>query len=231
MQLSLLLPLGTAWVAHRTPMVAAVSRRPTTTRLFVSMSDSNTNDSSSSTTTPLSTTTTTTTTESLCDKLAVTHTPVDWDWEALVKQSFAVSSKPIILFDGVCLFCNAGVDLCLDLDKNEHFRFASLQSKVGQSLLIKNGKEPNDLSSIVLVESESQAYFESDAILRIAKELGNLPKFIRFFSKASLKYMPTFIRDGAYHLVANNRYIFGHKEECSLDLDGNIARRFVQDPE
>lgn len=155
---------------------------------------------------------------------------VSWNWRAVVETAFASDKRPIILFDGVCLFCNAGVDLCLNLDKKEKFRFASLQSKVGQSLLLQHNKAPNDLSSIVLVESQDKAYFESDAILRIAKELQGLPGLVRMASKISLSIVPTPLRNAAYHVVANNRYMFGHTEECRLDLDGVLARRFVEDP-
>ena len=157
-------------------------------------------------------------------------TTVNWNWQAVATKAFIDDTRPIILFDGVCLFCNAGVDLTLSLDTQERFRFASLQSKVGQSLLLQHGKQPHDLSSIVLVESLDEASFESDAILKIARELKGLPKVLRFLSKASLKVVPLPIRNGAYHVVANNRYLFGHTEECRLDLDGVLARRFVEEP-
>jgi predicted DCC family thiol-disulfide oxidoreductase YuxK len=208
---------------------------PPTTRRFVSWSDEQERPATGS---PAADTTRLSSQQIAAD--------VDWDWKSVVQHCFSDRTtttsrdesrtncnKPIILFDGVCLFCNAGVDLCARLDRQESFRFASLQSRVGQSLLLQHGKQPDDISSIVLVESPEMAYFESDAILRIAKELKGLPWVVRSMSKVSLRVVPLMVRNGAYHVIANNRYVFGHLEEpaeCRLDLDGSLSRRFVEDP-
>ncbi|GKZ01261.1 hypothetical protein MPSEU_001077100 [Mayamaea pseudoterrestris] len=231
-QMSLLLVLLSLSLNHNCHAWSTVSSRRTasTSRLF-SISVRGDDGSSSANDMP-------TASESICASAAVngdattitSSSPVTWNWQAVVQNCFASDARPIILFDGVCLFCNAGVDLCLQLDQRETFRFASLQSKVGQSLLMQHGKRPDDLSSIVLVDSATQAYFESDAILRIAKELPGLPGVLRFVSKTSLHLVPTFLRNAAYQVVSNNRYLWGHAEECRLDLDGALARRFVDEP-
>jgi hypothetical protein len=94
---------------------------------------------------------------------------VDWDWQSLASSAFIdTDTRPILLFDGVCNFCNAGVNLAIDLDMTDQgaIRFCSLQSKTGQSLLLQHGKHANDLSSVVLVESLDTAYVESEAVLR-----------------------------------------------------------------
>lgn len=66
-------------------------------------------------------------------------------------EYFATDKRPIILFDGVCNLCNGGVNLALDLDPPGNLRFAALQSDAGRSLLKRAGRDPNDISSIVLV--------------------------------------------------------------------------------
>ncbi len=46
--------------------------------------------------------------------------------------------RSVILFDGICNFCNEGVNFFLsnDADKTRgHFRFAALQGDLGQALL------------------------------------------------------------------------------------------------
>lgn len=158
---------------------------------------------------------------------------VTWDWEQLASKVFVDSNKPIILFDGICNFCNGGVNLCLDLDEKGHFRYASLQSRVGQALLLSNGKTANDISSIVLVQNEKEAYFESDAVLKIARKLEALPGVVRGMTDVVHQTIPQSLRDQAYHLVANNRYMFGETDgpTCRLDLDGEFVGRFVQDPD
>merc|ERR1712028_277415 len=64
---------------------------------------------------------------------------------------FRDDDRPIILFDGVCNLCNTAVNLALDWDPSGKLRFAALQSNVGRSLLEVNGRNANDISSIVLV--------------------------------------------------------------------------------
>ena len=44
-------------------------------------------------------------------------------------------NSSIILFDGVCNYCNAMVNFIIRQDKKKIFRFASLQSKAGQETL------------------------------------------------------------------------------------------------
>eukprot|EP00960_Hanusia_phi_P030558 748704-Hanusia_phi.AAC.5 len=61
-------------------------------------------------------------------------------------------SDDIILFDGICNLCNAAVNFVLDHDQEEKFRFAALQSETGHALLRRFGRDPNDMSSLVLVQ-------------------------------------------------------------------------------
>ena len=44
---------------------------------------------------------------------------------------------PIVLFDGVCNFCNAAVNFVIKLDKAKVFRFAHLQSDTGKQYIKK----------------------------------------------------------------------------------------------
>jgi predicted DCC family thiol-disulfide oxidoreductase YuxK len=159
---------------------------------------------------------------------------VDWDWQTVAEAAFsAEDSRPILLFDGVCNFCNGGVNLALDLDTTDNgvLRFASLQSITGQSLLMKAGKQRNDLNSVVLVESPNLQYFESEAVLRTAELLQGLPAPVRWVSKLTRNILPTFVRNAAYQVVGRNRYLFGERElSCRLDFDGSLQSRFLEDP-
>ena len=74
----------------------------------------------------------------------------------------------IILFDGVCNFCDSSVQFIMKRDAGA-FHFASLQSKVGQELVAQYGLAGVD--SVVLIE-EGHAYTKSTAALRIARRLG-----------------------------------------------------------
>ena len=92
--------------------------------------------------------------------------------------------------------CNGAVNFLLDWDKDAQYRLAALQSKAGSELLQQAGRQPGDLSSVVLVEP-GQAYVKSDAVLRIGRRL-NTP----FFVLGSMGLpIPHLIRDAAYDLV------------------------------
>eukprot|EP01031_Cornospumella_fuschlensis_P036245 gene36245-43968_t len=83
--------------------------------------------------------------------------------------------KRIILYDGVCNFCNKWVDTVLSLDSKNLFKFAALQSETGKHLLEYIGKRSNDLSSVIYIRSLDPSpdfYTKSDAALKVAEDLG-----------------------------------------------------------
>eukprot|EP00877_Chromochloris_zofingiensis_P014015 jgi/Chrzof1/8868/Cz03g27110.t1 len=135
---------------------------------------------------------------------------------------FAVDQRPVILFDGVCNMCNGGVNMVLDWDKKGYYRFAPLQSDAGKQLLVRCGRQPDDISSIVLVEKDS-CHIKSEAVLRIATKL-NMP--LPLLSTLAMP-VPRFIRDAAYDQIANNRYtVFGKRSSCRMCED-RFGGRFI----
>lgn len=146
-------------------------------------------------------------------------------WQSRADAIFSEKdSRPVILFDGVCNMCNGGVNFALDWDPDGNFRFAALQSPTGRALLRRAGREPDDISSIVLVD-DSAAYIKSDAILRIARKL-NLP--FPFLGSAGL-FFPKLPRDVFYDVIAQNRYrVFGRSQSCRLS-DDRFEARFISD--
>ena len=107
------------------------------------------------------------------------------------------------------------------------FRFVSLQSKVGQSLLLRSGKASNDISSIVLV-TETSAYFKSEAVIRIASKLSG-HTLIPLITRVG-PYVPSILKNVVYDFVARNRYRFGESDQCRL-WDDSFEGRFIPDPE
>ena len=65
----------------------------------------------------------------------------------------AGDTRLLLLFDGVCNFCNDSVLWVIDRDPTERFQFASLQSELGQRLVRERGL-PTEVSTIVLIEGE-----------------------------------------------------------------------------
>jgi len=149
---------------------------------------------------------------------------------AKAAKLFQKDSRSIILFDGVCNMCNGWVNVVLDWDPQGKFRFASLQSEVGKTLLQRSGRAPDDLSSFVLAEKD-QSYFKSDAALRVASNLPRGLPGLTVAAAAASALVPGFVRDGAYDIVAANRYRFmGKRDVCRVGDDrARFEDRFVPD--
>ena len=131
----------------------------------------------------------------------------------------------IILFDGVCNFCNKWVDIMLQLDTGKKFKFCALQSPKGKELLQEIGKDADDISTVVLIKSigKREAYYKSDAVLKVVEQLG-LPLFV---ASAVGSTIPLPIRNGLYNEVAKNRYNFLGKREACRCADPEYMDRFI----
>ncbi len=117
----------------------------------------------------------------------------------------------IILFDGVCNFCDSSVNFIIDKDKKNIFKFAALQSDKGQEILDYFNLPKDDFDSFVFIEN-NKVYKKSSAALKIANKLGGLWKV-----SYPLIIIPSFIRDFFYSLIARNRYrLFGKKDACRI---------------
>ncbi|MEW8972155.1 MAG: thiol-disulfide oxidoreductase DCC family protein [Mesobacillus sp.] len=128
--------------------------------------------------------------------------------------------QPVILFDGVCNFCDASVQFILDRDEKELFRFASLQSDAGMELL-KKYNVPDDVDSMILIE-DGKVYYKSSAALRISRHLRGAWKLLYVFM-----IVPAPIRNIVYDLIAKNRFKwFGQKDSCMLPPP-NVRKRFL----
>ncbi len=124
-----------------------------------------------------------------------------------------------ILFDGVCNFCNASINFIIDRDSKSIFKFAALQSEIGQELLKKNGLKTSNFNSIVGIEGD-KVYQKSDAALEIARRMDGIWKIFYVF-----KIVPAFLRNPIYDLVARNRYrIFGRTDACRIPTPELKAR-------
>ncbi len=116
---------------------------------------------------------------------------------------------PIILFDALCVLCSDNAQFVLKHDKAGHFRLASMQSEIGAEICRKHGMDPQNPSTILVVEGNNVRR-DSDAVLNIYGALG-LPWRLL----AILRIVPAFVRDPIYQWIARNRYrLFGKRESC-----------------
>jgi predicted DCC family thiol-disulfide oxidoreductase YuxK len=129
--------------------------------------------------------------------------------------------QPLILFDGVCNLCTHSVQFVIQRDAKQQFRFASIQSDLGQKVLQQYGLSTTKINTVVLLNN-NQIYTHSTAALHIAQHLGGL------WQLASLAlWIPAPLRDIVYTFVAQNRYRwFGKQESCWLPTP-ELKNRFL----
>lgn len=127
----------------------------------------------------------------------------------------------IVLFDGVCNFCNGSVNYIIEHDKSSYFKFSPLQSEIGKELMAKYGIDKADADSVILIEDE-RAYTHSTGALRIARKLDGIWSWAYVF-----RVVPRPIRDFFYKTFAKYRYrLFGRQEACIMPTP-EIRARFL----
>ena len=114
----------------------------------------------------------------------------------------------VIFFDGVCGLCNAWVNFILKRDRAGIFSFAPLQGDYAKEMEPEASKNLNTM----IYHASGQRYYRTGAILRILRDLGGIWYLAWIFW-----FIPFFMRDFFYGLIARNRYrIFGKKENCRI---------------
>ena len=130
----------------------------------------------------------------------------------------------IVLFDGVCNFCNGSVRFIIAHDPAARFRFAPLQSEFARRLLAESGVNEPFPDSVALIES-GRVYTRSAAALHIARKL-RFPWFLLY----AFILVPRPLRDAIYDLIARHRYgWFGKRQPLKVELqrhlhDARVAR-------
>jgi predicted DCC family thiol-disulfide oxidoreductase YuxK len=132
-----------------------------------------------------------------------------------------VNEHPVILFDGVCNFCDSAVNFVLKQDKKGVFRFAPLQSEAGQKLLQQFNLSTKDFDSFILID-DGKVYKKSSASLQVMNKLPWYWKEVQIF-----RIIPAIFRDAIYDFIAKNRYKwFGKKDQCMVPTP-EIRSRFL----
>ena len=124
----------------------------------------------------------------------------------------------VVLFDGVCNFCNGSVNFIMKRDPKARFRFAALQSEAGEKLRERFGLG-NGLEAMVLIRGD-EVFTRSSAALRIAAAMRwPCPAFSAFL------IVPGPIRDWFYKAFARRRYKwFGKRDTCRIPTAEEQAR-------
>lgn len=130
-------------------------------------------------------------------------------------------NQKIILFDGECNLCESNVIFIIKRDPHKKFKFASLQSPIGQEILKYFGLNHEVLNTLVLIINDKY-YLKSTASFKILRELDSGFRFCYW-----LIILPKFLRDWGYDLVSNTRYLFFGKKTVCLTPSQNLSDRFL----
>nr|WP_037254631.1 DCC1-like thiol-disulfide oxidoreductase family protein [Roseobacter sp. SK209-2-6] len=127
----------------------------------------------------------------------------------------------LIVFDGECVLCSGFFRFMLRFDRAGRFSFATAQSALGQRLYREQGLPTGDFETN-LVYVDGRCYQRLDAF---ATAMRALPWPWPILSLC--RFLPRWVKDPAYHLIARNRYqIFGRYETCMLP-SAEVRSRFL----
>ncbi|MBI3783381.1 MAG: DUF393 domain-containing protein [Deltaproteobacteria bacterium] len=129
----------------------------------------------------------------------------------------------LVLYDGVCGFCDRTVQHLIALDKAGRLHFAPLQGPTGTAILSRHPEVPKGLDSILYVESASgteSVRWWSQAVLHIAAALELTSPLL-----ALAGWLPRWCADLGYRAFAAVRYrLFGRLNQCRVPSAEQRAR-------
>jgi predicted DCC family thiol-disulfide oxidoreductase YuxK len=129
----------------------------------------------------------------------------------------------IVLFDGVCGFCDAAVRWLVRHDPEGRLRFAPLQGPTAARLRARHPGIPEGLETLVYVVASDRGervYLRSEAVFRACAAISGAPRWVGVAAR-----LPRALTDRAYRLIARLRYrIFGHLDACRIPAPGERER-------
>lgn len=129
--------------------------------------------------------------------------------------------SPVILYDGLCNFCNAVVNFFVRHDKKKIFRFAPLQTREARALLREHHEAFVSLKTVYLVDN-GNVYKRSRAVFRMFRQLPYPWRMVSF-----LRILPVWITDYFYKVVAKNRYKWFGKRNDATPVDEEVKARLL----
>lgn len=119
--------------------------------------------------------------------------------------------QPLLVFDGVCVFCSGFVQIVLKIDRNKRFRLATAQSPLGEALFREHGLPTEDYDSNLAI-IDGAAFTKLDSFVAVMAALGWPWRAARL-----LIVLPRPLRDWLYDRIAKNRCaLFGRKHSCEI---------------
>lgn len=127
-------------------------------------------------------------------------------------------TRPLFIFDHVCVLCSGGVSFIMKHDRAGKIAFTPAQGELGQKLCHHFGI---DWDATYVFIRGGRAYTKSDGYFEVARTLGGWWRLGLVF-----RIIPRPFRDLAYDVIAKNRYRWFGKtaEACQLLTPDQRAR-------
>lgn len=129
----------------------------------------------------------------------------------------------LVLYDGVCGFCDGAVRWLLARDPGGRLHFAPLQGETAAALRRRHPEIPDDLDTMVYVEIDAageRVQLRSDAVFGVLGEIeGPWRRLV------VLRHLPRPLLEAGYRLFARCRYrLFGKLDACPVPEPAERAR-------
>ena len=132
-----------------------------------------------------------------------------------------MKTESIIIFDGVCNFCNGAINFIIKHDPEKMFTFTPMQTELAKSLMKKHKITNVGIDTFLLVKN-NQCYIWTNAAFEISKDLSGY-----WYLSNILKIIPRPIRDFLYRIFARNRYTLFGKQNTCMSPTAETKDRFV----
>jgi predicted DCC family thiol-disulfide oxidoreductase YuxK len=133
------------------------------------------------------------------------------------------NDEVVLLYDGLCGFCDRVVQFVLARDRKGTMKFAPLQGAYALGVLSRHPAMQN-VDSLVLVrvsEGTETVVAQSEAVADILRYLGGVWSLLG----ALMRIVPRFVADAGYAAFARIRYrVFGRYNACPIPAPAQRAR-------
>jgi predicted DCC family thiol-disulfide oxidoreductase YuxK len=129
-------------------------------------------------------------------------------------------SQPLVIFDGLCVLCSAGVHWMLARDSRGTSKFAAIQQRLPQALYAHYNLDAQAFDTFMVL-ADGIAYIKWAGVLAAGR---TMPAPWRQFAAIG-RVIPNVIGDRLYDLVQRNRIAwFGSRPTCLIPDAAQRAR-------
>ena len=142
---------------------------------------------------------------------------------AEAQPAISPAFERLVLFDGVCAFCDRTVRWLMQRDPAGRLRYAPLQGETAADLRERHREIPDDVDTLVYVEvvgGRQRVHLRSRAIFALCAELQPAPGWLPWVA-----WLPAPLADLGYRLFISQRYrLFGKLDACRVPGEAERAR-------